>query len=1700
MKKTIKVLAAIVCTPIALFLVLTLLLYCPPVQRWAVDKAAEVASEKTGMEISVEALRLSFPLDLRLDNLKALQANDSLKNQKDTIADVKSLTAHMQLLPLLKGRVEVDWLTFKGLMLNTDNLIGDLRIKADLERLHVQSHGVDLGRDSAMVNLAEVKGGYIDIALGDTMPKDTTKSEVLWKINVDKLTLTQTDFRLHLPGDTMSVSAHFGEATARKTLLQLKDNTYKVGALDWHDGALAYSQNFQPKAARGFDSAHIQLESLHLGVDSFSYADKTIGLHVRAAHFAEQSGLTVKAMQGDFSMDSTQLALSDFRLEMPETKLEGSFRMDMNAFDDLRPGQLLAQLAGYTSLNDLRPLLASVPSDVLRAVPNGRINISGRMAGNLKRATLTNLHLQMPTHFDLTTTGWVENLTAIERLKAHLRLRGRTEDLRFAYHFMPQSVSEMVRIPRGIGLNGTVDINQTAYATDMTVSEGDGRMHVKGAYNTANESYNVSLQAHRFALRHFLPKMELGVLTGNLSAQGQGTDVFSPRATTVVKADIKQFSYGDYTLDGIRTDLLLHGGRLTAKVKSANPMVGGDFAFNGSIGGKNVDGHFRGLIQHADLARLGIKDYPFVVSGFADVDIKSDLNNDYFVQGPISQLRLVRHRGGKAQEVLNGSFDVMAHLKASGLQAELKGHLGNADLRGLGIGAERYFLRGDADISVASNLKSNHTVRGSLNNLLLTEHRDTAVIRLLAGDFVVDGGMKGKQVDGQVNATVDHADLYQLGVVEQPLTLSTTTNLKLYTDQQDELMVKGLVGDLQLRDRSQAFTPGDLSIDILSRRDTTHAYIAGGDFKLHADMGGSYNQLASVGTRLISTMQQQMEAKVIDQKALLSQLPNGHFLLDSGTDNFFCELLKQNGYALRAAQADITSSPETGLNGYINVDSLAYQKDFTIDTLRIKLNSDGNTLHYDLAAANTPTNSYPYRGRINGSFFEKGIVTHALIQDKEGKTGFDLGLRAGMEGDGVKLDITSPTAILGYKAFQVNEDNYIYMGQDQRVSAKMTLKASDGAGVQLYTDDADTTALQDVTLAVHQFELEKVLAVLPFAPKISGTLNGDYHVVQTESDLTISSDMTIKNLIYENAPMGNVGTQLVYMPQEDGSHYVDAIIMKDDEEVGILTGTYKNEGKGDLDAQLSMNHFPLHYINGFVPDQIVGLQGTGEGTLSLRGPLDQLDINGEVFLDSTRLVSAPYGVTMRFADDPVTIEHSRLKFENFEMFANNDQPLNIQGYLDFRDFANMYLDVRMRADNFQLIDAKENARSEAYGKAFINFRGAMRGPLNQLKMSGKIDVLGATDMAYVMRDAQLTSDSELDNLVQFANFNDTIPEVVNRPDIAGLDMNLTVTVDEQAHIMCYLTADHSNYIDLIGGGTLYMSYDPTNELQLRGRYTLSNGEMKYSLPIIPLRTFQIQDGSYIEFTGNPMQPTLNITATEQVKTAVASSDNSQGRIVDFDCGVRLSKTFPNMGIEFIIEAPEDAQMRNELNMKSDEERSKLAVSMLASGMYLDNNVGNFAMNSALASFLQTEVNKITGSAFRSMGLDLTANMESTADATGALHTDYTFKFSKRVLNNRLRISMGGKVSTGATTAEENGAYFDNFSLEYRLNQKETQYLKLYYEREAYDWLEGSISEFGGGFSWRRKLRHFKDIFKFKSDDDATIPVIRPDTTKQRKLQ
>ena len=959
---------------------------------------------------------------------------------------------------------------------------------------------------------------------------------------------------------------------------------------------------------------------------------------------------------------------------------------------------------------------------------------------------------------------------------------------------------------------------------------------------------------------------------------------------------------------------------------------------------------------------------------------------------------------------------------------------------------------------------------------------------LVNGRLNVDALLNTKKLNATITADLNTVNLYKMRLVDKPLSLGLCGHVDVTSDMKLTHYVSGLISDITVRDSSKALRSEFVGLHLNTTSDTTIVRAQSGDFIVKLDGSGNYEQLLKQLIVLSDSASAQLSNKIIDQPALRRLLPTMKVHVESKRDNPLVTILKSQGVDFTQLLFDMATSPETGVNGNGFVHSLTYD-DVRLDTINFRLTQRKNHLSFGGQIRNNKNNpQFVFNALFDGILQERGATFGVRYYDSDNKLGARIGAQAEMLDSGLNVRLMPETPTLGYKLFKLNADNYIFLGNNKRVKANIDLLAEDGMGVKIYSEESDPTALQDITVSLNKFNLDEVTSVIPYMPRMTGTLHGDYHVVQdAEGHLSVASDMSVRDMTYERSPIGNVSTELLYLQQGDSAHVVEARLMKDDAEIGLLSGTYYHVGGGSLDALLQLERMPLNIVNGFVSDHLFGLQGYGDGKMSVRGPLSRPQVNGEIYLDSSYVESVPYGVSLRFDNDPVRIVDSKLLLDNFTLYSYNENPLNIQGSVDFSDLDRVMVDVRMRARNFQIIGAKENPHSVAYGKAFVNVFASMRGPADNLNMRGRLEVLGSTDMAYILRDTPLTTDNHLDNLVKFKDFSDTAQVVVNRPPLNGFTMDMTLDVSMGAHIMAYLNADHSNFIDLMGGGTLRMLYTPTDNLRLTGRYTLSNGEMKYSLPVIPLKTFVIQNGSYIEFTGDPMNPTLNITATERTKATVTGS-NGAGRSVDFDCGVVVTKTLKDMGVVFTLDAPEDMQLHSELQSMSVEQRGKLAVTMLTTGMYLaDGNTQPFSMNSALSSFLNSEINNITGNALRT--IDLSFGVDQSLDGTGQTHTDYSFKFAKRFLNNRLKIAVGGKVSSGAELQQRNKSFFDNVSLEYRLDDTANKYLTLFFQNNSYDWLDGYTQKYGGGFIWRRRIQRFTDIFRFK--DPAPQRLMRP---------
>ncbi len=1550
MKKALKWIGIAVLTPFLLFIILAVLIYLPPVQNWAVKKVAAIASEKTGMEIAVEHVNLEFPLDLGIEGFRAIKQNDSLPQLKDTLADVRKLVADMRLLPLLKKRVVIDELSLHQAKINTNGFISDLRIKGELDELWLSSKGIDLDQETVEVNGARLSDARLDIALNDTAAVDTSTSEVRWKINADSLSIARTDVKIHLPGDTLNIAAYLGRAVAREALVDIGQNIYKVGSLDWHDGTLTYDNCMDPEV-KGLDYNHLALSGIRLGIDSISYTPQGTSFFVRQTALKEKSGLEITELTGSVGLDSVfnNIRIPSLTLRTPDSDIMAEADVDFNIADLQNPGKMKLRLNAQVGKQDLLRFAGDLPQKFIERYPNHPLVIKGSVNGNMQQLEFTGLDIHLPTALHLTADGTAGYLTDMRNLKAGVRLSAKAQNIDFLTAFIDPKMKGDYRIPNGMTLDGTLKADGSRYAANLTAREGSGSVRLKGEATIPldakdemamqNMSYDADIQVNSLNLHHFLPKDSLYTVSADIKAKGYGTDLLSSRSRLTADATVRHLRYDQLNLNDLTAQATLSNGRGEASLTGSNEL------FDGTIG--------------------------------------------------------------------------------------------------------------------------------------------------------IDALLDTKKVEGTITACLVKADLYRMRLVNDPLIIGFTGNIDVNSDLKKTHRLSGLLGDILIEDEKKVYHPEKIGLLLRTDEDTTIVRAQSGDFIVKVDASGNYERVLQQLTTLSDSVMSKYEQNIIDQPAIIRLLPTMRLHVESKRDNPIADLLRTSDITFKELMLDVDTSPETGINGQSYLYSLNYDST-RIDTIRLNLMQKGERLTYQGQIRNNKKNpQFVFNALLDGHFHEHGALAGLRYYDAKGKMGVRIGATAEMETGGIRFKLMPDRPTIGYKEFNLNNDNFIFLSKNRKIQAKVDLIADDKTGMKIYTENQDSTMLQDLTLSLHRLDLGEVTSVLPYLPHITGKLNGDYHIMQDQSEnFSVASDMAVQSMTYEGSPIGNISTELVYLQKEDNTHAVEARLMLDDEEFGLLSGTYQNKkttgtDEGIIDATFTMTRMPLSIANGFVPDQIIGLEGYGDGTLTIQGTTKHPDVNGEIYVDSAYLVSVPYGVRMRFDNDPVRVVGSHLLLENFGLYAYNDEPLNLMGDIDFSDTDHVIIDMRMRARNLLLINAKQEAKSIAYGKAFVNFFARLQGPLEAMNMRGRLDVLGSTDMTYMLLDSPLSADNRLDELVKFTDFTDSTQTVVTRPAPSGLNVDMTISVSEGAHIVCDLNAEQTNYVDLMGGGDLRMKYN-SDGINLTGRYTLNDGQMKYSLPVIPLKTFTIKDGSYVEFNGDPMNPKLNITATERTKATV-TDESGVGRSVVFDCGVVITKTLNDMGLEFIIDAPEDNSVNGELATMSAEERGKIAVTMLTTGMYLaDGNTGGFSMNSALSSFLQSEINSITGSALKT--LDLSVGIDNTTDASGTTHTDYSFKFAKRFLDNRLKVEIGGKVSSGASDLSgQNQSFFDNVTMEYRLNQNGTQNVKLFYQQNVYDWLEGYTGLYGVGFVWRRKLDNFWDIFRFwKKEQQPTM--MRPQTT------
>ncbi|MDD3039322.1 translocation/assembly module TamB domain-containing protein [Bacteroides sp.] len=1158
----------------------------------------------------------------------------------------------------------------------------------------------------------------------------------------------------------------------------------------------------------------------------------------------------------------------------------------------------------------------------------------------------------------------------------------------------------------------------------------------------------------------YIGKEDVFLFAGGLSDHFKKAYPFRPlvvRAGT--EGNLKQMQVSGFTID--------LPGAFSAKGGGTMENLMDSLTRSGTIGLEMKTGNLNFLTALTGTA----PNSTFVIPDSMSLSSKVD------IRGPQYKANLhLKNKGGTigANATLNTSTEVYAaDLKVNNLQLQhflpkdsLYELSLSAKANGRGLDVKSYRSHANLDLTIdqfhyAKYKVSDIHLTGNIKGALATAHltSDNVLLKMTAD---AEYHLAHSYPDGKVTMDVTQLDLHELGIAPKPLKRPFTFN----------------------------FTAE-------ARKDRVYTHLIAGDMKLNLSARAGVYPLIRQSTHFVNVLRKQIDEKSLNHAELREALPSAILSFSAGQENPLAYFLATRNISYQDASLKFGSAPDWGINGKASIHALKMDT-LQLDTVFFTVAQDTTLMKFHGGVINGPQNpQFSFSTSLTGEIRDKDAELLVDYKNVQGETGVLLGINARPlgggkgKGDGIAFTLIPKEPIIAYRKFHFTENhNWIYLHKNMRVYANVDMLDNEGMGFRIHSIQGDTVSLQNIDIEARKIRLEEISSVLPYFPEMTGLFSAEAHYIQTEKDLQLSAEASIDELTYERQRIGDITLGATWLPGDLGKQYLNTYLNHEKVEVLVADGQLipTRTGKDSLEINATLEHFPLRIANVFIPDKMATLVGDMDGDLHITGSTQQPLINGELILDSVTVLSRQYGANFLFDNRPLQLKNNRLVFDKFAIYTTGKNPFTIDGYVDFREMSRPIANLDMLAENYTLLNAKRTRESLVYGKVLADLKATVRGPLDGLTMRGNINLLGSTDVSYVLTDSPLTVQDRLGSLVTFTSFSDTttvVHQEVPTVSLGGLDMIMMVNIDPSVRLQVDLDASSDDRIELEGGGDLSLKYTPQGDMTLTGRYTLTGGLMKYALPVIAAKEFAIDNGSYVEWTGNLMNPLLNFKATDRIRASVSEGDNGGTRMVNFDVSIIVKNRLDNLSFAFDVSAPEDATIQNELTAMGAEERGKQALYIMVAKTYLGTGpiggggggLGNLNMGAALNSVLSSQINALMGNlknASVSVGIE-----DHNATDTGGKRTDYSFRYSQRFFNNRFQIVIGGKVSTGENAANDAESFIDNISFEYRLDRTGTRYVRLFYDKNYESVLEGEITETGVGLVLRKKLDKLGELFIFK---------------------
>jgi hypothetical protein len=620
-----------------------------------------------------------------------------------------------------------------------------------------------------------------------------------------------------------------------------------------------------------------------------------------------------------------------------------------------------------------------------------------------------------------------------------------------------------------------------------------------------------------------------------------------------------------------------------------------------------------------------------------------------------------------------------------------------------------------------------------------------------------------------------------------------------------------------------------------------------------------------------------------------------------------------------------------------------------------------------------------------------------------------------------------------------------------------------------------------------------------FGLDLQGDMNGSVSLYNSDG-FAFGSDLAFNKFNINKNFLGKLSLKTNYNPKQKNIQMngFTSVGIRDAEgnetkNISFNGFYYMDDREETIDISFRASPANLKLLNPMMAGIMTINNGLVMGNGRVHGKPSNIKLDGKLKLFNSDIKIDYTNVNYNITGD-IEIMPDQIRFVDLQMKeigAKAAPQGTINGNIFHSNFTKMQLDYDVTYRNMLVLNTTERENKTFYGKVYGSGRIGIWGFLNDLHMQ-VIDTTNRGSKFYLPLDGP--AEVEENDFIRFVK-RDTVKAVEEKLTGFNLEMYVHTTPDLQAQII--LDKRTGDILNVEGKGDLNLNISTLGKFEMIGDYIMTDGDYRFTLENVINKKFDIDAGSSISWSGDPLGAEIDIITSYRQRASVApllndTSGNYKGR-VPVDVKLKISDKLFSPNIKFNIDFPSiDATARARIeNLLNDEmELNRQVFSFLlfrsfvtpqiynasGGGVTAGNaaaSTGSEMLSNQVSNFLNSYVGNLTGMGDLNLGLNYRTGTQTSGDAVD-------LALSKQLFNNKVSIDGNFGVNNNSSSASgKNSSGIIDVNIEYKLTDDGRYRLKGFNRSNNSTQITTTGGPFtqGIGLFYREEFETFNELFK-----------------------